>query len=727
MTAVTECVSWGLAACCVNSMQLNSRRCRNRSSGTRVPLGGALRLPSVTTGPVLHKKLAMCCLCYLLLQVLQYIELNPYTNSSSPNQPHGQLLSPEQYTQLLQDAAGAWQHYVQCKLQGHQPQAITDVLPWVALVDDLPEAGSEQPQSQSQPQPQPPAEPALPDRPAVPLPLAKYRHKFARAAQQPLSEGTPEAGDLDVPLRVVDEGDDSQLPVADSSQLLRLLLSELQDQLVGFDSHRHPAVGVSAGAGATAAAGDFGVSEAGWPGSWDVAADQHRHSSEQQQQHLSQQHPLQAFMSSREDFDEDEHGFYDDPFAAPSFVPPSRGPLQPAGYSDISPAEGGWSSLSSHHPSVMQAMAPAGTQTPTAAAVSGVDWDVWRQRAEASAAALRRRRAQVAGMPAPIRYTAATNGRRLKHDTGPHHYNAPAERPSVAKGKVRPGSAAAQRGRRFVDTSHASREPSRSRSRSPHHIRRTAHGFHICRSSSRSRSPTHHGRGADRRRSSSRHRGSEYGMSRHGRDSRPVSYGQPSGERSTGSQDKDRGQKHHKSSSRRAGHGRGGSRGKQGGALPGYHKSRSEEAAGGAASSRGYGADGGVRTSIPSEQVLREFAAALSSALDDDLEQQQQGGGGGSGRRVAELPLHVAAGLMPRELADLLEETPGLSMVKVIEDHMGGFGVAGGRGGQCVHRHVPRPRRLGPVCSYWRPEDASGCWKGTTCGFRHGLPAELGG
>lgn len=67
-----------------------------------------------------------------VLQILQYVELNPLAWPESPDQPL-QLLSTAQQTQLLQGAATAWQHYVQCKLAGQQPQPVTHFVPWRAV------------------------------------------------------------------------------------------------------------------------------------------------------------------------------------------------------------------------------------------------------------------------------------------------------------------------------------------------------------------------------------------------------------------------------------------------------------------------------------------------------------------------------------------------------------------------------------------------------------------
>ena len=78
--------------------------------------------------------LLLCC-SVLVLQILQYIELNPLVWPEAPGQPWTQL-STEQHTQLLQGAAAAWQHYVQQKLAGQQPQPATDFVPWQPLAAD---------------------------------------------------------------------------------------------------------------------------------------------------------------------------------------------------------------------------------------------------------------------------------------------------------------------------------------------------------------------------------------------------------------------------------------------------------------------------------------------------------------------------------------------------------------------------------------------------------------
>jgi len=88
------------------------------------------------------------------------------------------------------------------------------------------------------------------------------------------------------------------------------------------------------------------------------------------------------------------------------------------------------------------------------------------------------------------------------------------------------------------------------------------------------------------------------------------------------------------------------------------------------------------------------------------------------------IPLTAAAEALPRELAGLVYSTAGLTVQRIINDHLLGFAVQAVEGLLWVQQ-LPVPRLRPPVCAYWRPEGRDGCRRSALCSFRHDLPAEL--
>jgi len=74
----------------------------------------------------------LACGVLHVVQVLSYVELNPWLGLQPDGQPL-QLLSGDQHKLLLRDAAVAWTYYVQRKLAGQQPWPVTDFVPWMPL------------------------------------------------------------------------------------------------------------------------------------------------------------------------------------------------------------------------------------------------------------------------------------------------------------------------------------------------------------------------------------------------------------------------------------------------------------------------------------------------------------------------------------------------------------------------------------------------------------------
>jgi hypothetical protein len=66
------------------------------------------------------------------LQILQYIEMNPFARAEFPDEAR-EPLNRDQSARLTRFASDAWRSYVKNKLTGVQPRPITEYVPWKKL------------------------------------------------------------------------------------------------------------------------------------------------------------------------------------------------------------------------------------------------------------------------------------------------------------------------------------------------------------------------------------------------------------------------------------------------------------------------------------------------------------------------------------------------------------------------------------------------------------------
>jgi hypothetical protein len=98
-------------------------------------------------------------------------------------------------------------------------------------------------------------------------------------------------------------------------------------------------------------------------------------------------------------------------------------------------------------------------------------------------------------------------------------------------------------------------------------------------------------------------------------------------------------------------------------------------------------------------------------------------------RPGAVIDSRLAGELMPRDLAQYVCHADGLTVQKVVMDHLAGWEVVPDRDapGAEVVRQAAQPRQLQQqrVCRNWVPERGGGCRHMGQCDFKHALPEVL--